>query len=334
MQSPADSVALLPQRQTIGRIRSCASSASFPPLWLRSCPAPPSAQVWEEYVNRDNFFQINMPGEPTMTEVPYKTVKGTELKARVFTATAAPGSITAGTYRVTVVDYNTAINELPDAIEQARKAISAKGTVKYDGVNNLDGHREWRLTVETPTIAHCRRHPDRRELPALLHRGRNPAQYSAGSAIPGVAASPERRGRSHPHPDPHRRTRIRCRRRRRQRGTGHRNRARCRGGVRHVAQSHGGSCEAAYFKSGVRGKSPRDEESIAGTVTNSGTTDHGPPYRGRCSRRAIRRRQRPADLPVREQAGRQADLHADRRPCRQLAGGHPRAMPGEPRLTG
>ena len=28
-----------------------------------------SAQVWEEYVNRDNFFQVNMPGEPKMTEV-------------------------------------------------------------------------------------------------------------------------------------------------------------------------------------------------------------------------------------------------------------------------
>ena len=108
------------------------------------------AQVWEEYVNRENFFQINLPGEPTVTDVPYRTVKGTDLTARVFTATAAPNSITAGTYRVTVVDYSNAINEMPDAIEQARKAISAKGTVKYDGVNNLDGHREWRLTVETP----------------------------------------------------------------------------------------------------------------------------------------------------------------------------------------
>ena len=110
-----------------------------------------SAQVWDEYVNRENFFQVNLPGEPTMTEVPYKTVKGTDLKARIFTATAAPGSITEGTYRVTVVDYNTAQNELPDAIEQARKAMQAKGTVKYDGVNNLDGHRSWRITVETPT---------------------------------------------------------------------------------------------------------------------------------------------------------------------------------------
>src|SRR4029450_5953401 len=107
-----------------------------------------SAQVWEEYVNRENFFQVNMPGEPTMTEVPYKTVKGTNLTAHVFTAKADPGSITAGTYRVTVVDYSSAQNELGDAIEQARRAVLARGMVKYDDINNLDFHRSRRITVE------------------------------------------------------------------------------------------------------------------------------------------------------------------------------------------
>src|SRR4029453_11157363 len=82
-----------------------------------------SAQVWEEYVNRDNFFQVNMPGEPTMTEVPYRTAKGTNLTARVLPATAHPNSITAGTYRVPVVDCSSAQGELGDAIEQARQAI-------------------------------------------------------------------------------------------------------------------------------------------------------------------------------------------------------------------
>ena len=59
-----------------------------------------------------NFFQVNLPGEPAVTEVPYHTVKGTNLTARVFTATADPSSITAGTYKVTVVDYTSAQNEL------------------------------------------------------------------------------------------------------------------------------------------------------------------------------------------------------------------------------
>src|SRR6185295_19441933 len=108
------------------------------------------AQVWEEYVNRENFFQINLPGEPTMTQVPYKTVKGTMLTARVFTATAPADSVQAGTFSVTVVDYTNAKDELPTAIEQARAAIGAKGVRKYDEVNNLDMHRSWRMTVETP----------------------------------------------------------------------------------------------------------------------------------------------------------------------------------------
>ena len=105
-----------------------------------------SAQGWQEYVNRENNFQINFPAEPAVTETQYRTVKGTMLPARVFTAVAPQGSIFAGTYKVTIVDYSNALNELPDAVEQAREAIKAKGTVKYDEVNDLDRHREWRLT--------------------------------------------------------------------------------------------------------------------------------------------------------------------------------------------
>ena len=234
-----------------------------------------SAQVWEEYVNRDNFFQINMPGEPTMTEVPYKTVKGTDLKARVFTAVAPAGSVTEGTYRVTVVDYNTAINELPDAIEQARKALSAKGTVKYDGVNNLDGHREWRLTVETPNsrivsgillAANYRLYFTEGITPLALPPA---AQFQASLQVlnndgirirtPTRVAAPEYDA-----------------------GAGVGKEAQAQEISRVVAavsgswrNPTGGSCEAAYFKSGERGKSPRNEESIAGTVTNSGTTITG-----------------------------------------------------------
>src|SRR4030095_15247426 len=37
----------------------------------------------------------------------------------------------------------------------------------------------------------------------------------------------------------------------------------------------GGSCEAAYFKSGERTKTKRGEDAITGTVTNAGTTIPG-----------------------------------------------------------
>ncbi len=66
------------------------------------------AQEWDEYVNRENFFTVNFPGEPTMQQVPYSTAKGTKLTARVFTAKADPKSILAGTYSMTVVDYASA----------------------------------------------------------------------------------------------------------------------------------------------------------------------------------------------------------------------------------
>src|SRR5258708_39251722 len=94
------------------------------------------AQARDAYVNRENYFTVNFPGDPTVTEVPYKTVKGTNLTARIFTAAAPAGSIQAGTYRVTVIDYTNAKGELADAIEQARRSVLAKGRSKYDAVNN------------------------------------------------------------------------------------------------------------------------------------------------------------------------------------------------------
>src|SRR6266850_3929663 len=96
-----------------------------------------SAQEWDVYSNRDNFFSVNLPGDPTMTQAPYKTLKGTNLNARVFTAIAPQGSLLSGTYKVTVVDYSNAKDEITTAVEQARNAARAKGTVKYDEINNV-----------------------------------------------------------------------------------------------------------------------------------------------------------------------------------------------------
>src|SRR5882757_4157808 len=107
------------------------------------------AQTWDVYANRENFFSVNLPGEPTMTQAPYKTTKGTDLTARIFTAIAPPGSRLTGTYTITVVDYTNAKDEISTAVDQARNAIRAKGTVKYDGLNNIDLHLTRRLTVET-----------------------------------------------------------------------------------------------------------------------------------------------------------------------------------------
>jgi hypothetical protein len=137
-------------RKTPGGRKSMRSVSLIPALVALFLSSAASAQVWQEYVNRENNFQINMPAEPTVTETQYRTVKGTMLPARVFTAVAPEGSITAGTYTVTIVDYSSALNEIGDAVEQARATIKAKGTVKYDEVNDLDRHREWRPSRPRP----------------------------------------------------------------------------------------------------------------------------------------------------------------------------------------
>ena len=233
------------------------------------------AQTWDGYANRENFFSVNLPGEPTTTEMPYKTVKGTNLTASVFTAVAPAGTRSAGTYTVTVVDYSNAKNELGDAMEQARKAILAKGTPKYDAVNNMDMHRGWALTVETPDkhrimgqiiiAANNRIYISEAENPMTVPPA---AQFQASLQILDkdgvrirtrtVIAAPENEVAP----------------------IGAQANAAELAKVAALASGTwrnpaGGSCEAAYFKSGARTKTTRGEESMAGTVTNAGVTIAG-----------------------------------------------------------
>ena len=112
------------------------------------------AQAWSEYVNREEFFTVNFPGDPKVTEIPYKTAKGTNLKAKVFTASAPAGSITAGRYAMTVVDYSSAPGELSTAIEEASKTYRAKGTPTYDEPGNVDRIKTQRQTVETSNMTY------------------------------------------------------------------------------------------------------------------------------------------------------------------------------------
>jgi hypothetical protein len=233
------------------------------------------AQTWDGYVNRENFFTVNLPGDPTITEMPYKTVKGTNLTAHVFTAVAPAGTRSSGTYTVTVVDYTNAKAELGDAMEQARKAILGKGTPKYDAVNNVDMHRGWTLTVETPDrhrilgqiviAANNRIYITEAETPMNVPP---PAQFQASLQIldndgvrirtrTAIAAPANEVGPIGPAANTAESAKVA---------------ALASGAWRNPA---GGSCEVAYFKSGARAKTPRDEEALAGTITNAGMTIAG-----------------------------------------------------------
>ena len=232
-----------------------------------------SAQVWEEFVNREDFFQVNFPGEPQVNQIQYKTVKGTMLPAKVFTATAPAGSITAGTYRVTVVDYNTAQGELGDAIEQARQAMLAKGTAKYDGRENLDMHRSWRVTVENANARILGEILIAANNRVYIVEGETPlnvppaAQFQAPLQIlnnEGVRI----RTRTEIAAPADEKANVGA-------AANAAEVARVVAAVSGTWRTPGGNCETAYFKSGTQGKSPRDEEALAGTVTNQGTTITG-----------------------------------------------------------
>jgi hypothetical protein len=232
------------------------------------------AQDWGEYANREDFFQINLPDDPMETTAPYKTVKGTDLTAHIYTAKAPADTLLAGTYSVTVVDYTNAKDEIPDAIEQARQDLLKKGEAKYDAIGNIDMHRARYMSVESATD---------RYLASILVAANNrlyivladtplssavPAQFQASIQI--LDANGVRiRTRTAPGAPQNEVAPV--------------------GAAANAAEEKavqtavsgtwrnpsGGTCEAAYFKSGERTQTVRKEEALAGTVTNMGITIQG-----------------------------------------------------------
>jgi hypothetical protein len=230
------------------------------------------AQEWGEYVNRENFFEINLPGDPMVASMPYRTAKGTKLTANVFSAMAPADSILAGNYTVTVVDYSNAKDEAATAVEQAANAIKAKGTVKYDGLNLIDLHASRRLTVETPMT---------RILAEILVAANN-RLYITEAETP-LNKPPAANFQASLQILDDNGTRIRTRT---VLGLSGETPTLSTGGVPDESdklaglmsgawRNSGGSCETAYFKSGARAKTSRGEQALTGTVTNAGTTVSG-----------------------------------------------------------
>jgi hypothetical protein len=233
------------------------------------------AQAWDVYVNRENFFSLNLPGEPKQTTSPYRTAKGTNLTARKFSATAPAGSLLAGTYELTVVDYSNAKGELDTAIEEAAARYRAMGKLTYDAVNMLDNHRSWRQTVETA---------NERILTEILVARNNrlyisdartalsappPAQFQASLQILDESGARIRYAQAElaqtakqdevipvtPAQVAQRSAEL--------------------AGLITGSWAPAGSCQTAYFRSGARVKTSRGEEAMAGTVTNAGMTVAG-----------------------------------------------------------
>ena len=70
----------------------------FAMLWVSG---PAVAQQWAEYVNTQDGFKVNFPGQPTVTETTWQSQLDYVLPARVYSADRGREA-----YSVTVVDYN------------------------------------------------------------------------------------------------------------------------------------------------------------------------------------------------------------------------------------
>jgi hypothetical protein len=97
--------------------------------------APAFAQDWTEYIDREERFQINFPGQPTVRETTYKSELGEDIPAKVYTAKEGPA-----TYTLTVVNYTDAeANDYRGAqIWAAWQFRKRGGEVTYEAYQQTD----------------------------------------------------------------------------------------------------------------------------------------------------------------------------------------------------
>ena len=138
-------------------------------------PAAYAQAEWAEFVDRNDHFTVNFPGDPKVDTITYKTEKGTSLPAHVYTAQDS-----RGIYKITVVDYRTARMETAAAVAEASKTVRAKGEVKYDAQENLDRIKSQRISLIEPG-------GERRTLAEILTEG---GRLYISEASVGVKAPP------------------------------------------------------------------------------------------------------------------------------------------------
>ena len=107
--------------------------------------SPAFAQAWIEYVNKDDLFSVNFPGQPKVESFTWHSDYDRMMPARRYSA-EKDGAL----YRVTVVDYSSKDNpgerqgtELRGSIAYAATMIRKTGTVTqdtYQEINVIPGH--------------------------------------------------------------------------------------------------------------------------------------------------------------------------------------------------
>lgn len=138
----------------------------FPLILIGSFSGLATAQEWQTFVDQSQFFSVNFPGDPEVTEISYPSEYGVTLPANVY-AVRNGDSL----HSVTVVDYNQAqriYQELPDRTDEgnnaalwlydqrASVAYSARafrlrgGEVTYDAWHHIDLVEGHQLQITNP----------------------------------------------------------------------------------------------------------------------------------------------------------------------------------------
>ena len=147
---------------------------------------------WIEYVDRQEFFQINFPGQPTVKDIPYETQSGDTVPAKVYTANDGPA-----TYAITVVNYKNAeaVDYRGSEDWAAWEFRKRGGEVTYDAHAGTDGIAGHQLQITNPdgTRSYIGIHPHMRRL--YIMEATAPADYPPPSDFPQTLSILDEQGR-------------------------------------------------------------------------------------------------------------------------------------------
>ena len=109
---------------------------------------PVSAQGWAEYRNTEEGFLVNLPGEPKVETITYRTQSGASVPARVFSATEAMNR-----YSMTVVNLSSSAADDDGTKAMAHEAsmLRKRGRIRFEEPSTLDGINGHQLSIVEPS---------------------------------------------------------------------------------------------------------------------------------------------------------------------------------------
>ena len=105
-----------------------------------SMSGPAFAQEWIDYVNREERFRVNLPGQPTVIETTYEPQRGATLRARVFTVQDGPRHFSVAVVNFAGADPTDVRGSIAWEAWNFRKR---GGEITYDAfaqVDRVEGH--------------------------------------------------------------------------------------------------------------------------------------------------------------------------------------------------